>query len=193
MDILVKLGFVYIACLFSCAQSEKNWGHNQQELTGKGTVVKECRCLDGPALIAQTDYVPNYDSLSLLGFYPTNQILKIDNQGEMRTVGAIGFMKRKVETGEGAIEVLNTAFTEAKCIGSDGSLIYSVYGIGLTDPPHEFFGLLSEQGKWLWYYYGNQHDVYGQYGNRDSLASVFGEENISEIADMTPLLHSHKQ
>ena len=133
----------------------------------------------------------NDDSLSLLGFHPANQLLKIENRGDIKTVASIEFMKQEVEASGRTIDVLTTVVTEAKCIrsNSDGSLIYSVYGIGLTDPPHEFFGLLSEEGKWLWYYYGNQYDTYSQHGNKDSLISIFGKENINGMTGMTSLLY----
>lgn len=140
-------------------------------------------CSKDAALLVETRYIPNYDSLSLFDYYPTKQTLKVRRSNKLTSVD-FKFRTRKIEDAGTSIDVLDTAITKAKCINSVEGSIYSIYGVSVAGPSHEFFGIVSGEGDWLWYYYGDRYEVYNEYGDIDSLSAIYGEDVLNSLDGM---------
>ena len=147
-----------------------------------------CNSLNEQKLTITTNYIPAEAKTVKYGLLPVQQKVAIIAVSGENLVISLPFRSHVDSIGVEEIEVLDCIITDAKCIEYGNELLYSLYGGGLIDPPHEFFGLLSSDKGWLWWYYGSQYEVYGERGNIDSLNSVYGETMLSDLTNMVSVL-----
>ena len=132
-------------------------------------------------LAVKTTYINVSDIISPYRPLIINQELFFYKEGVKVT---FPFNKRRVDLNGKPTEVFDTAICKVKCHRSEkGNWLYNIYGINNFDPPHEFFGLISPQGEWLWYYYGDRYDIYKSYGNNEEYIEEYGEE-LNSLKDM---------
>lgn len=141
-------------------------------------IVVECKCSDS---IYRVEVLSKYiedsnnrvsDSAMIL-----NQKLFFFKHDECLGVLDLPFKLVRINLLGKELKISATVLYEIKCmVHASGEIIYSLYGAYAFDPKHEFFGLASSQGKWLWYFYGDRYEVYEAFGSQTPYLQQFGNE-----------------
>lgn len=145
-----------------------------------------CNCGDSSKLVVETRYRTVHDSVSHHRVLVVKQELRFIEREEVVNL-SLPFFDSVMYFNKNSMLAKQTALRKVKCISSGGSHIYSLYGAHWFDPPHEFFGLCSTRGKWLWYYYGSMHEVFKKYGDDEKYEREFGSE-VRSLKNMIPVL-----
>jgi hypothetical protein len=173
-------------------------GHNTQvtiSLLKDSTKIKEysnkCYCDDNSFIEILTKYIEVSDTVCQcpFGFVTISQEIKVVNGTNVIKARNPLFKKQKILIENDSILVSSTFIYSGKCIQKKGADNYFyIYGSYNIDPSHEFFGLLSEEGEWKWYYYGDQHDIYEQLGDDKQYIKEYGEQafKLNDMKRLSP-------
>lgn len=145
-----------------------------------------CSCGDSSKLVVESQYRTVHDSVSYHKIVIISQELRISDGDYTKNI-SLPFFDSLLIYGNDTIMVKQTALYDIKCLSSGTKQIYKLYGAHWFDPPHEFFGLCSTRGKWLWYYYGSMHEVFKKYGDDEKYEREFGSE-VRSLKNMIPVL-----
>lgn len=144
----------------------------------------EIVCNDKNKLLVKTIYMNVPDTISPFGHLIFSQELIFYKNGIKAKSLIFPSKKETIKLQDRIVDIFQTSISGIKCHErNNGSFIYNIYGSHDIDPPHEFFGLISSDGEWLYYYYGSMHEVYESYGNEDELINEIGEE-INSLKNM---------
>lgn len=179
-----------VAILFGCYHPD---GLRNDSTPEKGTLnyTWESSCDESKegGLTITTVYFPSEKVNVRFGMYPLNQsITLLDGTGAEVRLESLPFKSQTDSISTVNIEVLDCIVTNARCVQIGDKLLYSLYGGGTIDPPREFFGLLSVERGWLWWYYGDQHEIYSEYGDIDSINQIYGEDILADLNGMESTL-----
>lgn len=193
---ILALVFANVCCQFNSKETQSLQGlvvyqpsqPDSMDIEMVQKHVASCDCEDSSSLIVETLYKVDVDAVSYYKLLVLGQNLRVI-YGEDTTNMPLPFFDTTFIRGKDTLTVKKTALYEVKCIPNTMKQIYSLSGIHWFDPPHEFFGLCSTEGKWLWYYYGSMHESFKKYryGDYEKYEQEFGEE-INSLKNMTPVL-----
>ncbi|MBK7220998.1 MAG: hypothetical protein IPH94_06565 [Saprospiraceae bacterium] len=185
--ILLGLVFVFIGCSAHSNQGKLSKVEQISKLDEKHEIFWKdttmiCKCKDG---IHSVKIESKYNDLSQDSIFVLNQKLIFMNDGVSVKTLELPFDRTLVEILNTKVRVNKSVLSEAKClINKEGKVIYSFYGSHAFDPQHEFFSYNDENGKWLWYYYGDRYEAYKKFGDESRYKKEFGKE-ISSLNNMT--------
>lgn len=135
-------------------------------------------------LIVHTTFITVPDSISFYRPLILNQDLVFYFEKKPIKTVSFPFHKKLIEVNSQTFRVNNTAICKIKCHqGKQGNWIYNIQGSYNFDPPHEFFGLISDKGEWLWYFYGARNETYESFGDLEEYLEEYGED-INNLRDM---------
>ena len=155
------------------------------------TVSNEC---DHYKLAIKTKYINN--EYACRGIYNNrhvvlDQVLSYSKNNNLGLSNAIRlpfpYSEKELNKGE-KISGPEIIIMGVKCIKQKEELVFSIYGRGVCSPIDEFFGITSDNGDWLWYYYGNMYEKYNEFGSQDSLTAIFGDDirNLKDLVKVYP-------
>lgn len=155
--------------------------------------IVTCNCGDSSKLIVETSYLNVPDSITYRRMLIIEQKLHFIKKGGSKIL-ATPFFSRTVNYNSKPLTIKETGLIEVKCISKGSRYSYKLYGIHWFDPPHEFFGLCSIEGDWLWYYYGSMHEAFKEYGNHEKYEEEFGSEirSLKNMIDVLPKQNSNQ-
>lgn len=186
--LLILLFSIVTACVFVCASdcmlSEKVLLKEPDLMTHS----MECSCDGKNALEFTSLYFKVADTIGRDGFFATQQQMKLRMDGRIYPVENPATNKEYVLINNDSVHILSTTLRKVKCVKKDNDFVYSIYGSNSTDPPHEFFGVLSRSGKWLWYYYGNTNEIFKRHGKLKRITSKYPKDEIRSLKNMVDVL-----
>ncbi len=154
--------------------------------------TKEFGCSETSSLKIKSVYFNVPDSVSRDGLFLKSQDIVVKFGEKKVNVTPPPLKHHIVNLGSKAVKVLSTNIVGIKCIKHTSTdFVYSVYGADNNDTPHEFFGVLSKDGHWLWYYYGTTRQIYAHFGNYSRLTSHYGKKELENLKNMEQVLPSY--
>ena len=147
-----------------------------------------CEGFNSQRISIATEYVSDSTGEVKLGLYPVSQKITLIDQTDEFVVDSLPTSFHLDSTPLGIMPILDYVLTDVKCVPTKSGVLFSVYGSSTIDPPSEFFGLLSKSDGWLWWYYGDQYEVYDENGNIDSLSNIYGADVLSDLNNMVHVL-----
>lgn len=186
-------GLIWLQLFSSCKLNSEN-STDRSILLRDSLIIKEysgrCYCGDSIYVEVLTKYIEVPDSVCecAFGFVTIDQKINLVKGKEVIEVINPLFKKQKILLGNDSVLMSSTFINSAKCLQKDGFKKYFyIYGSNNVDPPHEFFGVISLNGNWQWYYYGDQNNTYAKKGDDKVLKKEFGKQAFSDLKDMTDL------
>lgn len=174
--ILISIGLALYSCFDANYKSYKNSAKHQ-------FIQKEykAKCIynDHSYLEVITKYIEVPDTISRYGIYVLSQDIIVHYNNEIKVVDNPMDKVQNIQIGSETLSVKSTLLVGAECLNNDKEVIYKIHGSDCIDPPHEFFGYLSIEGKWNNYYYGSQHEVYKKLGSNKKIIEKFGKKSNS--------------
>jgi hypothetical protein len=152
----------------------------------------ECDCDPQNTLEITSIYFKN-DTLGRDGFIVTKQELKLRREGIAQVVSNPATKVDHIVMNGESIRILGTIIRKVKCIKQGNDFIYSIYGSNSMDSPHEFFGILSKDGEWLWYFYGSTEESFKSHGKLKRVTSKYSEVEIRSLKDMLSVLPMNQE
>ena len=167
----------------------KNEYESQDSLPTEDSVKKEyeimINCDEETKILSKINYINVDKSISAFRPLVLHQQLDFYIKNKLIKSVTFPFNTSKIQLNEEVIKVQNTTICDIECLKNEkGELIYKLYGSNNFDPPHEFFGLISKRGEWLWYYYGDRYDVYKKHGDEKVYIEEYGESQINNLGYM---------
>lgn len=191
--ILVVISLYLFGCSSQTSQAKlskvkENINIDENQIIEKDTTIT-CACNDG---LHSVKVFSKYIDLSPDSNFVLNQYLIFIKDGVNLTTIELPFDYTVVEILNSKIRVYKSVLLEAKCITSkSGKNIYSFYGAHAFDPQHEFFSYNDENGKWLWYFYGDRYETFKKIGDESNYKKEFGNE-LSSLNNMTEVFPNYK-
>ncbi|GAA0875023.1 hypothetical protein GCM10009118_14310 [Wandonia haliotis] len=136
----------------------------------------------------KTTYSKVDDTISFRGFIVKNQEITIDKDDNTQLRVKLPFEFQTISTGTDSTIVMSTSVSKIQCLNVNGNTIIKLYGTNFFDPHHEFLGLVSLDGDWLWYYYGTMYETYKEFGKKQEWNNKIGEDKISDLNGMINVL-----
>ncbi len=192
-NILAISILVMVGCSSHTSQSKvskinKSNNADKNKIPQKDTTIS-CVCKDGLHSVKVTS---KYIDLSSDSNFVLNQKLNFMKDNVILTTIDLPFDFTVVEILNTKVSVFKTVLLEAKCITSkSGKIIYSFYGAHAFDPQHEFFSYNDENGKWLWYFYGDKYETFRKFGDESNYKKEFGNE-LSNLNSMIEIFPNYK-
>jgi hypothetical protein len=172
--------------IHACTGKELN-GNNYSVINEPKEYISKCGCGDRIFMKIATRYIEVPDTISRYGLVVLSQKIILHNDDIITEIENPMDRVESINIGKDSLSVKSTLFTGVKCLKSSKRVIYKVHGSDCIDPPHEFFGYLAPDGKWLYYYYGSQYEVYKKLGSDGYIKEEFGKES-SSLKNMTAVL-----
>lgn len=153
--------------------------------------TQHCNCDDAQNLEIKTQYIALPDSPLLVRMVVLSQNLTIRNVNEnIEVVNPLSYNESYQLENEN-LKIQSVLIFNIKCVKNNRNYIYSIYGGGI-DSVHEFYGFLSKEGKWLYYYYGGRNGKETEFGSIKSLKKEYGKKSIESQANMIEVLPTIK-